>query len=360
MKDRIKRLVARLAGVRGSPLEGRCGAAAVPPPRRVLVLRDGGLGDMILTAPVLRTLWEVLGPEARIDLMCRASSAAVIEGTGLADTISRVGDNPLRSWPAIRALRSNDYELVIDLVLSASLSWALRLVAAAPGAVRVGGDKGELTGMFDFNTALPPRHTQHFLERLRSVAFAALGDFPLSDVPPWLVYPVDLRQRANRIWTDLGVDGRHAIWVNISAGNQRRRWPIERYRLLLEQLAADESLAAFRWVLSAAPEDYPLAKQMVAALHNPRCVLLPIEKDFRVVIELLKNAILVLTPDTSMVHAASAVGRPAVVLSVAENAITWAPWKVPFEVVSALPGKPASSIEVGRVAEAVVRLIARI
>lgn len=360
MKGRIKRLVAGLAGARGTPLKGGFGTAGAALPRRVLVLRDGGLGDMILTAPVLRTLREALGSQARIDLMCRASSAAVIEGTVLADTIARVGDNPFQSLPAIRALRHNEYDLVIDLVLSASLSWALRLLAVAPRAVRVGGEKGDLAGMFDLNAPLPPRHTQHFLERLRAVAFAALGDFPFSDAPPWLVYPEEVRQRADRVWTNLGGDGRRVVWVNISAGNARRRWPIERYRALLERLLADETLAAFRWVLSSAPEDSSGGKQLVAALHDPGCVLLPIEKDFRVLIEMLKHAALVLTPDTSMVHAASAVGRPVVVLSVAENAVTWAPWKVPCEVVSAPPGEPAGRIRVHEVAQALRRLCERI
>jgi len=95
-------------------------------------------------------------------------------------------------------------------------------------------------------------------------------------------------------------------------------------------------------------------------LRNPIVTVLPVESDFRVVIEMLKRADLILTPDTSIVHAASALGKSVVVMSVAENAVTWAPWRVRCEVVTASPGEPVGCIAVDDVAMAMRRIHERL
>lgn len=356
MKRHLKALVARsFSHRRRVPDRGGDGSA-----RRVLVLRDGGLGDMILTAPVLRSLRAALGPEAQVDLMCRWPSAGVIEGTGLADRVMAVRGNPFVSVVRAFRLRREKYDTVIDLVMSASLSWGLRMVAAAPGACRTGGDKGEMSPMYDVLAELPPRPSMHFLTRLHRVACSAIRDFPLLDATPWLVYPAEVRREAERVWAKaLGKaesgDSR-IVWVNLSAGHARRRWPLARYAELIGRLIQGDGNASVRVVVSSAPGEYKAAQGMIDEIDGAHVTLLPLVRDFRVVVEMLGRADLLVTPDTSMVHAASAQGVPAVVLSVAENAVTWAPWKVPHIMVSAPPGEGAASIDVAEVAAAIRRI----
>ena len=353
-------MLARFPGVRRSHLQNEQRRAVPAAPRRLLILRDGGLGDMILTAPILRSLRTALGPEARIDLMCRAQSGQVIEGTGLADTIHPIGIWPFQSWVTLRRMRQNRYDLVIDLVLSASLSWTLRLLIAASSAYRVGGDKGDLAPMYNANAELPPRISHHFLERLHKITVSVFKEIPLDDTLPWLGYPLEIEEQAKEVWRVVGDDGRRVIWINLSAGRPRRQWPAANYHALIVKLLCDPGFAKFRWVLSAAPEDHPVACKIASMLRNPIVTVLPVESDFRVVIEMLKRADLILTPDTSIVHAASALGKSAVVMSVAENAVTWAPWRVQCEVITASPGEPVGCIAVDDVAMAMRRIHERL
>jgi ADP-heptose:LPS heptosyltransferase len=49
---------------------------------------------------------------------------------------------------------------------------------------------------------------------------------------------------------------------------------------------------------------------------------------------LLQHLFLLITPDTSFAHAASAMGTPVLDLMIGENVIPWAPVGVPHQVVS--------------------------
>jgi len=353
----LKTLLARLASVDPKAYPSHV--------ERILVVREGGFGDIILLFPILRALRASVGPDVTIDVLVREPVAGLLADNTLIDRLYSKGANLRRTVGTIRAMRQRRYQVVIDLVSSPSLSFALWILAAAPGAHRVGGDKAELRRMYHQHVDLPPRPSIHFMERLRRIASFAIGDAPVHDQIPWFNWPESVRRQAGSVWQSLvptpqmpdHPPRQAVVLVNLSAGQPQRTWPVESYRRLLTLLIAKYSDRVYRWILTSVPEDRPKAASLAAALDRPEVVLLPPQSDFRVIIELTGRVDLVFTPDTSLLHAASAYGVPVVAFFVAEKVISWAPWKIPSAVVPAPEGLPVSAISVAQMEAAFDRIM---
>jgi exopolysaccharide biosynthesis WecB/TagA/CpsF family protein len=84
-----------------------------PPIRRILAVKIADIGDLILTTPALRAVRQTY-PDARLDILTTAHSAAILEGTGLVD---RVIDYRIR-----------EFERPLDMVRLSTLVENLRLM----------------------------------------------------------------------------------------------------------------------------------------------------------------------------------------------------------------------------------------
>ena len=350
----VKRAVARMGAVQSAPYPQNI--------TRILVVRDGGFGDIILTVPIINTLRTLAGPDVRIDFLVRRPVFQLSQGYDKVDRTFAKGGSLWSSLKTIRSMRRRRYQVVIDLVLSPSLSFALWILSAAPGAHRVGGDKAEMRSMYHQHIDLPPRPSIHILERLRRIAALAIGETPLDDRVPWIEWPKGVSARTDSLLDDQ--IGRGAadtaegavVLINLSAGLPKRVWPDDSYRELLKRLTERYNDRVRRWLITASPVEHQRAVSLADAINHAKITALPVEQDFRVIAALAGRVDLVVTPDTSILHAASAQGVPLVVFTVAENVITWAPWKVPSAVVSAAKGQPVSAIPVDDVEAAFDRM----
>ena len=77
---------------------------------RILVVKMGDLGDLILTTPALRAL-RVAQPGATIDLLSPAAAAPVVRGSDLVDAHLRLPRDTLEASAAILALSSPAVEV---------------------------------------------------------------------------------------------------------------------------------------------------------------------------------------------------------------------------------------------------------
>ncbi len=102
--------------------------------RRLLVIRPGGMGDMILLLPILKMLRNSF-PETEIDLVCEKRNMAIL---GLTD----MAINPLlydaRPFGLVRRLLARDYDVVIDSEQFHNFSAVFARLSGAP--LRIGFD----------------------------------------------------------------------------------------------------------------------------------------------------------------------------------------------------------------------------
>jgi ADP-heptose:LPS heptosyltransferase len=327
--------------------------------RRVLVVQHHGVGDMILTTPLLAFLKEQ-APQAEIDVLASTRNAVIVAGDRYVARL-HVYDGTWHRWlRLIPRLRARRYDAIFSGQAGNGLHEGLVASAAArrnTAKISIWRPK-RYRGLF---TALPrtPRGVDQTADRLLYVAHRALGgQMPRPSV---VEYPLRMPQdpaadaRVAELLAASGVD-RYAL-VNVSAHFAVRDWSPERCaafaRLLLER-HPDLSV-----VLTRAPGKERQAEEVATRLASTRVLHAP-AMPLLAIAALVRRAAVVVSPDTSLVHIASACRRPVIVLYAPKFPTEVAPWLplgVPYRVfVSRLRGSMAD-IAPERVADALDELL---
>jgi ADP-heptose:LPS heptosyltransferase len=126
------------------------------------------------------------------------------------------------------------------------------------------------------------------------------------------------------------------VGVNISAGKPNRDWGTEKYRNLIKELSA--RYPELQVIVLAAPSEYGRARS-IADSGGENVSLIPPGLSLLDVTSMIKHLDLMMSPDTSICHIASALEIPLLGLYTAaeENFQRWQPWVSPSWVL-----RPAS------------------
>lgn len=100
--------------------------------RRILFIRPGGMGDMLMLLPVLRHVSEHL-PSAEVDIVCERRNVEVLRLAGIRDRAYLYDAEPLR---LLCRLHRTAYDVVIDTEQFHNFSAILSWLSGAP--VRIG------------------------------------------------------------------------------------------------------------------------------------------------------------------------------------------------------------------------------
>ncbi|HEY8174112.1 MAG TPA: glycosyltransferase family 9 protein [Gemmatimonadaceae bacterium] len=293
-------------------------------PYRVLVIRDDGIGDLIVSIEVLRAIAES-SPTITLDLVASPQNAPVARTLPFVhEIIVHKRQFLLRALPAWRLLRRNRYDAVVDarvavrnvnvqttcLLLCTGAKWRIGL--AGRGNDRVYTHKIEAVNL--------PHWTDHV------VALAApFGVAPDSrDWRPRLALPDAARAEAESAWTAVG-GGRPRILVNLSVGHPERWWPTERYAPVLAR--ARERLPNATIMIVGMPSEMRSAESLAGPVGGKAMQLSLMQ-----VIGAVGTADLLISPDTSVTHAASAFATPTLTLQ-RKGTGQWSPYKTPGRVV---------------------------
>jgi ADP-heptose:LPS heptosyltransferase len=142
------------------------------------------------------------------------------------------------------------------------------------------------------------------------------------------------------------------IGVNLSAGQPNRLWMEAKWQALLERFPGE------RFVVLSGPEDVDAKRRLEARCKN--VIASPPTRNLYEASRIVSKLRLLVTPDTSMVHVASATGTPVAGLyrEAPQDISRFGPYAIPFEIVISPTGE-VSGIEPGEVASAVRRLMGR-
>ncbi len=229
--------------------QGEDGESASPlgdlPPERILVIRPGGMGDMILLIPVLRRLIEAF-PGVAVDVVCERRNREVLALSGLPLEILEADAAPLRVWMAVRRRR---YDVAVDTEQFHHLSALLALASGAP--VRIG---------FKVNPIRNPLYTHligyemegyeglQFLRLLEPLGVAG-GGYRLEGSlrPAFGKVRTVIREEAERL-----AAGGRLVAVHAGGTSEGKRWGGDRFAQLVRSLLAE---GRNRVVLVGGPED---------------------------------------------------------------------------------------------------------
>ena len=296
---------------------------ALPTVERIAVLRANRLGDLVLALPALRALRETW-PHAEITLLGAGWHPQLLDGRpgpwdrvdvvpgcpGVRDTDTDEHD-PAAVARFLAAQRLRRYDLAVQLHGGGAHSNPF--VRGLGAAFAVGArDRGAPA----LDRDVPYAVTQH--EVLRLLEVVALAGARTAELEPELAVTARDRRAATAALPD---DRRPLVALHLGASDPRRRWPVERFAVVADDLAARGARVV---LVGGGADDARAARALRAAVHTPVVDLVD-RGDLPALTGLLAGCSLVVANDSGPRHLAAAVGAPTVGVFLAANALSAGP-----------------------------------
>jgi ADP-heptose:LPS heptosyltransferase len=229
----------------------------------ILVIRLDGLGDCVLTLPLLNGLRRCF-PAARITVVAQPSTADIFLLCPDVDEVLSFEPLPRRNYPHLiqrvctatvfffSSLARRNFDLVLSprWDIDVSMSTFLCALTRAPitvgyedatSAIKAEGNKGFQNA---FTVVLPAGPLKH--EALRNIALARAIGCTQQASGPLLTVPATVRaeiigwlpQRSNGLRIALG----------LPAGSAKRRWPGELYMAVLDELSMKRAVIPIAFI----------------------------------------------------------------------------------------------------------------
>jgi ADP-heptose:LPS heptosyltransferase len=310
-----------------------------PPYNKVLFIRYGGIGDMILSIPVFGAV-RGDNPNAIIDVLCDRKNVVPLLDSNVVDSCFFYDKKVHLIIKLIIKLKQKNYDYIVNMVMYPSFTFSFIGRLIGPQSVRVGADQHQFSFYYNRFIELPPKTQIHMLDRLLMLSSDLVCAPKESLESPWVEYNRNIKDKARNIFLQLCKDqsinpnDARIAAINLSAGLKRREWPLEKYKELVNRLNESHSKIIEGWAIITDPLKPEKAEELSKSLMPEKIFVLPIINDFRVIMEFLRYVFVLITPDTSISHAASAMGTPELVLMIGENLITWAPKGNPHQIVA--------------------------
>lgn len=329
----------------------------LPDISRILVIRYGRLGDLVLLLPALRALRRQF-PSAHLSALVDQRYAPVLEMCSAVDRVipsDRIGmrDSPWWSgaFSALRSaheLRQARYDLVVDFHgfrETNLLAWYSR----APW--RIGLKRNEPSYLpFCFNLdPVPEDQNLHVADRFDSL-LEPLDVNPVArDIR--LEVPAERRAKAERFLREKGMDGcPRLIGMNLGASAADKTWPAVRFAALADKLAGRFDLGV---LFLCGPGEEDLLRQAESCLKTDRYALAG-QLGLKDLAAVISRCHLLVSNDSGPMHFGPALGVPTLGLFSLSDPLHYRPLGNRSRVIRKVP---VGDIEVGEVFEQVVEML---
>lgn len=326
-------------------------------PLRVLFLRYERIGDLIMATSLIRAIAES-SPRVTLDVVASPAARPVLEHNLHVRKVFVLDRKRRGSYVKLgNALRRERYDVIVDGRINNppvfTTTPLLMLRAGAPYRVGAGGACADRV----YNVRIPAYdRTTHYIEASRLLAAPFGVDVDAVDWRPEIFLTRTERNSADAAWHSAvarsGADRERRLLVNLSASEAKRRWSDENFIAVLRDLRARRPMLPV--MVIGLPREWERVRRVAASL-GAEAVATP---HLRQALALVATSDMVVTPDTSISHAASAFRKPAVVLLKRQHQ-PYGPWDIPGEIVT-WEGETISTLPVARVREAVERLVAAV
>lgn len=319
---------------------------------RLLIFRYDRIGDMIVTTPILRAL-KRRNPRLRLGVVASRANAELLQNNPFVDDLYVLPSNWFDLLSQVVQIRRRRYDVILNFIFNRTTSSGILANLVAPDGHKVG--HGSDRYAFYFNRLLRlPLFDQHMVESLASYVQQVFR-IQLSEEELRLEIFVsdDSRLRVDEFLEGQRLHRRsfpraHSapyVIFNLSVRDHDRRISPEQAATLAGNLSKKTE---FRTVLVIEPGDREMEKTTASRREFSDCLVYQTEgeRPLAQIASLVEGALLVITPDTSLVHFASAMRTPVIGLYTQQLQGTkeWLPFRVPYEIVMSPVGEPASGI----------------
>jgi len=323
--------------------------------KSILILRYDRIGDMIVTTPVFKGLKDA-NPQLRIGVLASRANAEIISCNPYVDSIHIL---PIHWWQLVREIfrtRKEHYDIVLNFIFNRTTSGGVLSNLIAPDGIKIG--QGDEKYRFYFNKVLSlDRFNKHMVSIHASYLNKAVGvDMSSSDSNYKIFIDNKTHKKISTFLESNRLKPRHMqrsdllpyIVFNLSASNQWTRFSLKQ----VEELGIIlKNLATYRIIIITDPGDHEMRKKARDLCLQDRFLSFPGQGSATLleIAALIEGAQFVISPDTSIVHFASAMSTPVLgfYTSTKDNH-EWLPHNVKYKIVISDANKPTSSILVSR------------
>ncbi len=259
----------------------------------IIIIAQEKLGDAILLTPLLRNLRRAL-PHAEIHVAAMRRNIHFFESDTNVDAVYRLKPNYISYF---RALRKKRFDLLFNTKDHPSFTYLAqsRFIRAR---YRVGIYHPGHEGFF--NHLIRMDHFRHIIEKnCRLLDFLGIP-YDEEDTRPSLPQGRISREMSTFL---SDISGTEFLAANLSAGDRNREWPLEMWIDLLGRLE--------RKVIILSTPDRVGDKRALEEMFDHVLPSPPTRSIFEAG-EIIKHARLLISPDTSLIHAASCTATPVV------------------------------------------------
>jgi ADP-heptose:LPS heptosyltransferase len=320
---------------------------------KFLFIRQDRIGDVLISTPLFGVLKKHY-PSAIVDVLLSENNYFVLENEPLIHTRWMYRKKVGSFISLIRALRSEHYDFVIDLMDNPSTtSTVFCLLINAKWNIGIDKDN---RFVYDIVVPMLSRRETHIIDRIAQLLIPFHIDPRVEKYAVRYATSFDSENSVNRFLRQNNMLSHPVIGVNISAGGDVRFWGIENFKKLLSHLL--NFYPEFKMLLLYQPSDEQRAKKI--AESNQSVVLSPVTSSFDQFAAFVKRLSFLVTPDTAAVHLASAFKVGTVVLYVqSDKALRiWEPYGTDYECI-VTDIDDLSTIPVTQVQDALKRLVQR-
>jgi lipopolysaccharide heptosyltransferase II len=280
---------------------------------RLLVIRPGGLGDAVLTFPMIQALGDYF-TRANIDILAENRNAGIYTLHGRVNRIYRYDQNFFGQYMKLFRKR---YDLIIDTEQFHHMS---TLLAKSLKPSFLCGFESSLRSRFLTHSAhydegtYEARSFLHLAEAVNGKHLAFSSNATFVDIP------ADLKTWANRILG--GIKSQPFVTFVPGATAKERQWPITRYRKIARWLTQK----GYPVVVLGGKEDTETATTLARGFHPEEWMVnLTGQTTFSQTAAIIQKACAHVSSDTGVLHLACGVGTPTVSLFGPGLHQKWAP-----------------------------------
>ena len=291
--------------------------------KKILIVRLGKIGDLVVTSFVFEVLKEKY-PHLDIHLLTLSSNKDVLKYNSRLTKVIYTKKN-LSLYLKLLGLFNEQYDMILDFNDNPSNTSAL-IFKFVNARIKVGYDFPKYERYINFKVTPIKKENSHIIERMNNFLFQLGIEADEKLVKPFFYLGSN---ELTEVKTELSLvsNSKHLIAVNISAGAKIRYWEIEKWNQLLQSIN-DEYKNCF-FILLSAEKDQMQQRQLATSLGTENfieCKLASIQH----FAAYIKSSTILITPDTSAVHIASAFGIPTLALypNPQWNYISWQPYRI--------------------------------
>lgn len=269
----------------------------LPESPHIAIIQLGRIGDMILLTPVFREAKRNC-PGARLTVIAGRHNAAIAAANENVDRVIIFEKSPFKLLAFLRQLRKDKFDVYIDPKDHESTEGGM-IARRAKADRKIGYEKNDV-----FDTPLPHKGeiSLHYTDN--ALAVLQIFGMEINDNKPQLFVKEDSERYVREYYKDIL---KKKIIINISASSEKKMWPNEKWKVLIENIDA----RIYDISISFAPSEKERAEALAAMVRGVRLFR---SRSLDDTVSLVKACDAVITPDTAVVHISAAFDKPLLTL----------------------------------------------